>query len=200
MYMGRRKNLVHEKIKIHEKMETDKITHQQDLFCQQVASGKNQSESYRIAYPKSLKWKESTVWERASVQMRNNKVITRINELKEKNQTRNEVKLDEVLENLAKYLRFNIKSIVNSNGTLKSFDDMTDDEAACIQSFECTEIYKGSGEDRQAIGTLKRVKLVDKLGTADKFLRNMGAYINNRNHRFDKENLDHLKEILDSIE
>jgi phage terminase small subunit len=199
MCIGRRKNLVHENIKRHRIMKAN-LNSQQELFCQQVASGKNQSEAYRIAYPKSLKWKEEAVWSQASILMSNSKVYHRINELKEKNQTRNEVKLDEVLENLAKYLRFNIKSIVNANGTLKSFDEMTDDEAACIQSFECAEIYKGSGEDRQAIGTLKRVKLVDKLGTADKFLRNMGAYINNRNHRFDKENLDHLKEILDSIE
>lgn len=176
-------------------MEKSKLTHQQELFCQQVASGKNQSESYRISYPKSQKWKDEAVWAQASLLMSNSMVSVRIEELKEKNQTRNEVKLDEVLENLAKYLRFNIKSIVNSNGTLKGFDEMTDDEAACIQSIEVTELFKGG----EVTGVLKKIKLIDKLGTAEKFLRNFGAHLKNHNHRFDKENLEHLRDILDEI-
>jgi hypothetical protein len=194
MCMGRRKNLVHENIKRHRIMKAN-LNSQQELFCQQVASGKNQSEAYRNSYPKSQKWKEKAVWTQASILMSNSKVSNRVNELKEKNQVRNEVKLDEVLENLAKYLRFNIKSIVNSNGTLKGFDEMTDDEAACIASFESYETNKNG----EVVGVLRKVKLIDKLGTAEKFLRTMGAYINNRNHRFEKENLDHLKQIVDSI-
>jgi hypothetical protein len=172
-----------------------RLTHQQEFFCQQVASGKNQSESYNIAYPRSLKWKDDVVRINASRLMSKANIRLTVEELRASHAKRNEVKLDEVLENLAKYLRFNIKSIVNANGTLKSFDEMTDDEAACIQSFEINETTKGG----EVTGILKRIKLIDKLGTIEKFLRVFGAYINNRNHRFEKENLEHLRDILEGI-
>jgi hypothetical protein len=45
------------------------LTHQQELFAQNVASGKNQSESYRFAYPKSQKWNDKGVWEAGSLLM-----------------------------------------------------------------------------------------------------------------------------------
>jgi hypothetical protein len=41
------------------------LTHQQEAFAQAVASGKSQSDAYRIAYPKSLKWKPDSVWNKS---------------------------------------------------------------------------------------------------------------------------------------
>lgn len=54
------------------------LTHQQERFAQEVASGKSQAEAYRIAYPKSLNWKPETVWNNASVLMRNSGVLARV--------------------------------------------------------------------------------------------------------------------------
>jgi len=194
MCMGRRKNLVHENIKRHRIMKAN-LNSQQELFCQQVVLGKNQSEAYNIAYPRSLKWKDDVVRVNASRLMSKANIRLTIAEIRDNHAKRNEVKLDEVLENLAKYLRFNIKSIVNSNGTLKGFDEMTDDEAACIASFESYETNKNG----EVVGVLRKVKLIDKLGTSEKFLKVFGAYINNRNHRFENEDLEHLRDILESI-
>ena len=58
------------------------LTHQQEAFAQAVASGKSQSEAYRIAYPKSLKWKPDTVWSRASEMMAQRKVSGRVAQIK----------------------------------------------------------------------------------------------------------------------
>lgn len=58
------------------------LTSQQERFAQEISNGKNQSEAYRIAYPKSLKWKDKTVWEKASKIAKDDKVCTRIVELK----------------------------------------------------------------------------------------------------------------------
>jgi phage terminase small subunit len=54
------------------------LTHQQEAFAQAVASGKNQSDAYRLAYPKSLKWKPETLWNRASAMMRDREVFARV--------------------------------------------------------------------------------------------------------------------------
>lgn len=58
------------------------LTSQQEAFAQAVASGKNQSEAYRIAYPKSLKWKPDSVWNKASALMADVRVSARVEQLK----------------------------------------------------------------------------------------------------------------------
>ena len=55
------------------------LTVQQELFSQEIAKGNNnQSACYRIAYPSSLSWKDSTVHSKASILMTNGKVMARI--------------------------------------------------------------------------------------------------------------------------
>lgn len=54
------------------------LTSQQEKFAQGVASGKSQSDAYRVAYPKSQKWKPDTVWKRASETMADREVLGRV--------------------------------------------------------------------------------------------------------------------------
>lgn len=61
------------------------LTLQQEKFCQQVVlNGGNKSEAYRIAYPKSLKWKDNSVNVNASTLFADTKVQLRIAELQAK--------------------------------------------------------------------------------------------------------------------
>ena len=53
------------------------LTSQQEAFAQAVASGKSQSDAYRSAYPKSLKWKPDSVWNKASALLRDARVSAR---------------------------------------------------------------------------------------------------------------------------
>ena len=59
-----------------------KLTEKQEKYCQERANGKSQYDSYLIAYPKSQKWKRSSVDEVASKLERNVKIISRIAELR----------------------------------------------------------------------------------------------------------------------
>jgi phage terminase small subunit len=54
------------------------LTHRQETFAQLVASGKSQSEAYRLAYPKSQRWKDQSVWAKASALMQADKVSIRV--------------------------------------------------------------------------------------------------------------------------
>jgi len=60
----------------------NKLTPQQEKFSQLVASGKSQSDAYRGAYPRCLKWAAKTVHENASRMSANSKVSARIAELR----------------------------------------------------------------------------------------------------------------------
>lgn len=79
------------------------LTGAQEDFCQQyVGKAKhNASEAYRIAYPKSRKWKkDKAVHEQASVLMALPKVYQRIAELEAETAKRNEITRDKVLQDL----------------------------------------------------------------------------------------------------
>ena len=59
----------------------NKLTSKQEIFAQEIASGKSQSEAYRIAY-NAKNMKEETVWKRASELMFNGAVMGRVNDIR----------------------------------------------------------------------------------------------------------------------
>lgn len=59
-----------------------RLTEKQEKFVQELVKGRSQREAYRIAYPKSVDWKDETVDQNASKLMRHTKVLPRYNELK----------------------------------------------------------------------------------------------------------------------
>jgi len=59
----------------------DKLTVEQELFCSLRCKGRNQSDAYREAVPKSAKWKPETIWVRASEWSSMRKVQVRIEQI-----------------------------------------------------------------------------------------------------------------------
>lgn len=60
------------------------LTPQQEKFAQCVADGMSQADAYRLAYPKSQKWKPETLHPQASKMMAEPKIATRVKELRSK--------------------------------------------------------------------------------------------------------------------
>lgn len=55
-----------------------------ETFAQEITKGiLSQRKAYRVAFPSSLKWKDETVDSKASALAKNDKVLARVNELKE---------------------------------------------------------------------------------------------------------------------
>lgn len=59
------------------------LTKKQEIFCQEVVKQDSYSAAYRIAYDTS-NWTDKSVNEKASQMMADVKILTRVNELKEK--------------------------------------------------------------------------------------------------------------------
>ncbi len=58
-----------------------KLTAKQEAFCQGIADGLGQADAYRAAYGCS-DWKDNVIYSKASVLMKNGKVMERIRELR----------------------------------------------------------------------------------------------------------------------
>ena len=81
-------------------MNRTKLTPMQEKFCQEFIKIGNQSEAYRRAYPKSLKWKPESVNEVASTLMANIKVLSRVKALQEKQEQKNEISKEWIFNQL----------------------------------------------------------------------------------------------------
>jgi phage terminase small subunit len=169
-----------------------------EKFARLVAEGSTYAEALRKSHPKAKKWKDNTVWINSSKLMADTKVQLRVEELQHETAKRNQATLDEVLNEMASWLRFNPKSIANDDGSIKDLAEMSDDEAKCIVSFDVQELWSGGGEDRRQVGVIKKIKVVDKRAVSDQFLKKFGAYVTNINVKTD--NLDHIEDLLDGID
>ena len=58
------------------------LTAKQEQFVKNIIDGMSQADAYRSAYD-TTRMKDKTVWERASALMKNNKVATRLKELRD---------------------------------------------------------------------------------------------------------------------
>lgn len=172
------------------------LTNNQENFCQLVAAGNSYASSYKGAY-NAENMGINTIYVNSSVLMSDNKISIRVKELQEENKKRNQVTLDEVLKELSEWLRFNVKTIFKEDGSMKSLHEMTNQESACIASYEVVELFGGSGESRSRIGELKKVKLIDKQAVADKLMKFFGAY--HTNVKIDVDDMSHLKDLLNGI-
>lgn len=173
------------------------LTNKQEQFAQLVAEGNTYADAYRQAYEVNPETKVESIWQSSSRLMADVKVQSRVKELQEENKKRNQVTLDEVIQEMANWLRFDVKSVFNEDGTMKSLHEMSNQESSSIASFEVIELFGGSGENRAKIGELKKVKLIDKQAVADKLMKYFGAY--HTNVKIDVDDMSHLKELLNGI-
>lgn len=66
------------------KCKNNNLTDKQERYVQELIKGKTQREAYKIAYPKSKKWKENSIDREASILLTNPKVSQRYDELRNK--------------------------------------------------------------------------------------------------------------------
>lgn len=67
-----------------------------------------------------------------------------------------------ILTEMTRLATSDIAKMINEEGAFKSFDEMTPNETAAIESIEVEELFYGRGEERRQIGVTKKVKLHKK--------------------------------------
>lgn len=76
------------------------LNSKQEKFCHLIVEGHSQAEAFRRSCPNSLKWKDKTVWEKASVMMANGKVAERVAELRAEAAKRHALTVDDLIAEL----------------------------------------------------------------------------------------------------
>lgn len=148
------------------------LTGPQETFAAGVAQGLSQAEAYRKAYPAAVKWKDATVWSRASELAADSKVLGRVQELLQKAAAANEVTVERVIREIARIGFFDIRKLVNPDGTPKPLHELDDDTAAAIAGLEVARV----GNDLVGVGEVLKFKIADKNSALEKLGRHLGAF------------------------
>lgn len=149
------------------------LTPAQEKFAAGVAGGLSQAQAYRQAYPKSLRWKEESVWQRASRLAGDAKVRSRVQELAQLAAARNEVTVERVLKEMARLAFFDIRKLVNSDGTPRALHELDDDTAAAIAGLEVVRV----GNAMIGEGEVLKFKIADKNSALEKLAKHLQMFV-----------------------
>lgn len=183
-------------------MAKDKLTAKQEAFCQYVAGGDTYADAYRKAYD-AKKMGTNTIYVKASQFMDQDKIRVRVDEVRKEVVERNHVTIDEVLNELANWIRFDPLDIVDPDtDAVKRLADMDKRARMSLAEIQVTELFENvpnidGKKERTKVGELKKIKFVDKRATAEMFMKKFGQYVDEKNDV--SSNLDAIKEIIEQI-
>jgi phage terminase small subunit len=133
---------------------TRKLTPKQAAFVEEHAIDLNATQAaIRAGYS------AKTAKEQATRLLSNVHVAAAIAEGRAARSERTGIKAERILAELARVAFFDIRKLLNPDGTMKPLDELDDDTAAAIAGIDLAEIRDGEGSP---IGVLKKIKIADK--------------------------------------
>lgn len=194
-------NIILQEVEIY-KLNTmeQKLTKKREAFAISIATGEFDYiwQAYEAHYATNG-MSQNAIYVESCRLLQNPKISLRINELLEENKVKREASLNEVLAEMANWLRLDPIDMFNDDDTLKNMHELPESVRKTIASFEVVELFDRQDKVKVKTGELKRIKLVDKKSAADMYLKRLGAYINNVNISTE-EDLSHIREVLGEIE
>ena len=137
-----------------------KLTMQQANFCRCLVVENKSQKDAALEAGYTAKYPDQT----ANNLLKNPRVQNEIARLREKLSMRSLATRDRWLEEICRLAFADTTKLFEADGSLKRFVDMDEDTRRTIIALDVAEIFSGSGDDRQAIGLLKKIKCADKLG------------------------------------
>ena len=154
-------------------MDKIKLTPKQEAFCYGYVETGNASEAYRQAY-NAEKMRPDTVNNKAYGLLQKGEIRARLDELRAELKQRHVVTIDRVLDEYAKLAFFDARKLFDDNGAVLPVSQWPDDAAAAIGGLDVAEIGLGDGD---ALGVVKKLKLIDKRGALDSLARHLGMFV-----------------------
>ncbi len=122
-------------------------------------------------------YSKKTAQEQSSRLLLNVIIANAISEAQAERGQRTGITQDRVIQELAHAAFLDIKDLFEDDGSLKLVRDMPETVRRAISGLEVTEIFdRADGDQKTAIGLLKKVKLVDKSGNLELIGKHLGMF------------------------
>jgi len=145
------------------------LTEKQERFCLEYMATGNATESYRRVY-NTKKMKPETISRNAKFLIDDNRIATRMEELRAPLLEKAMITEERVLREIARIAFFDIRNIFDSRGKLLPIHSWSDDVAAAVSGIE---VVVHGGSDDEEPNRLHKIKLCSK----DKQLELAGKYL-----------------------
>ena len=160
--------------------DTAEITDKEEIFCQAVVKGSNDSDAYRSAYD-TAKMKPESVNRMAHDLRQNLKITSRIAYLREQAAKAAVVTESHVLQEAARIGFSDPRQLFDENGNLLPVKQWADSLAAAVKSFKVVsrKVVTQTGENDELITTetaVTEVSMWDKNSALEKLFKHMGLY------------------------
>jgi len=149
------------------------LTPQREAFAAALATGITQAAAYRQAFPRSLNWKDETVWRKASLMAANGDVRARVEELSKKAASANEVTVERVVRELARLAFFDIAKLVGEDGRPLAIHQIDEDTRRAVVGLDVATV----GNDQQGVGEVLKIKLADKGANLERLGRHLKMFV-----------------------
>ena len=144
-----------------------KLTPRQALFIEEYLKDLNATAAYiRAGY----RGRGNSAEANAARLIRNDKVAAAIEVAKKERAERTKITQDDVLKELGRIAFFDIGRAFTPDGVLKPLDEMDEDTRRALAGLEVVSLTS----DGEHVGTLKKVKIADKLGALGKLAQHLG--------------------------
>lgn len=151
----------------------DDLSAQHDLFCREYIIDDNQTRAYMRVYTDSSYGAAAVS---AHQLLKNPKIIARIGTLREERYKRLEISADKVLRRLEARAAVTPRDFYKPDGSFIPVHELHPDVAIGIKSIEVAELYDGQGPDKQAIGLVRKITMVDGKASDELLGRNLSLW------------------------
>jgi len=151
------------------------LTDKQENYCQSYVVCGNQSAAYRIAYDADAMNVHSVAQEACRLHA-NPDIASRIKELQREAYERNKITIDELIQNLAGMIRFDIASLYDDDGRLLPLKQIPLEARQMIQQLDSDEIYEFIDGKKESLGFTKKIRTYSKLDALEKAMKHLGGY------------------------
>ena len=145
-----------------------------------IKNNGNQAEAYRIAFPQSRRWKDKTVWEKASrLFKKDGKVWTRVQEVAAESARQTQIDANFVLDNLATLAGVNLDDVmrINERGLPEfDFSEVTREQMYCLSEIQTDRVIRFSDEETTEAVEKVKIKTVDKLRALEMLGRHLKLF------------------------
>ena len=148
------------------------LTEKEERMCREfLANGEIQCRAFMRVYPghsyDMARTESSKVFAKPHIKRR-------LRELRDERNKRLEITADKVLSELAKLAFFDPRDFFDADGRLKPIDELDPDHAAVIAGIET--MHKITGEDKDGVTVLTKIKLPDKGANLERLGRNLKLF------------------------
>jgi len=157
----------------------DKLSINEEIYCQERVNPLNynvKSTAFRKAFPKSEKWKQKTIHEKACRLDKLDKIKTRIKILRKQLNEEKIASIEEILVGLTMESRFDPRKLMDEDGNYKRINDLDAETALCLMGYEEYETTTISEKGNETVNRRLKYKFPEKNKSRDMMARYHGLF------------------------